>query len=303
MSGRIVRASKFRHVFGQAAKKEKCFIGTKLTSNAWDSNYIAVSPNYFAMCWASAGGGVYAVLDHNKPCKIATAPLVSVHKAAVLDLDFNPFNEHLIASGSEDCNVCITGIPEGGVTENITTPLQTLQGHRKKVGTVDFHPAANNVLATSSGDFTVKLWDIEKGDEMFSTAGHTDLISAVSWNQDGTRLLTACRDKKLRILDPRAQSVVSECHCHDGVKGLRALWMGNKDISSLSVSLRCLKENMPCGIPETWKRLFAVRLSILTLVLSCLSMIMRTLSCTSLVRVMVTSVTTKLLMKILTFTS
>lgn len=53
MSGRIVRASKFRHVFGQGGKKELCFMGTKLTSNAWDSNYIAVSPSFFAMCWVS----------------------------------------------------------------------------------------------------------------------------------------------------------------------------------------------------------------------------------------------------------
>ena len=172
---------------------------------------------------------MYAVFENDKPGKLASVPLVSVHKAAVLDLDFNPFNEHLIASGGEDCNICITGIPEGGLKENITTPLQTLTGHRKKVGTVNFHPAANNVLASSSGDFTVKLWDIEKGDEMFSTAGHTDLISSVDWNQDGTQLVTACRDKKLRVIDPRAQTVVAEGHCHDGVKGLRALWMGNKD--------------------------------------------------------------------------
>jgi len=229
MSGRVVRASKFRHIFGTGAKKEACFIGTKLTNSAWDSNFIACSTTHFAMAWASAGGGVYAVFDINKPGKLASVPLVSVHKSAVLDLDFNPFNESLIASCSEDCNVCITGIPEGGVTENISTPLQTLQGHRRKVGTCNFHPAANNVLATSSADFTVKLWDIEKGEEMFSTPGHTDLITSVSFNAMGDQLVTACRDKKLRIIDPRAQNVVSETHCHDGVKGIRSLWLGNKD--------------------------------------------------------------------------
>lgn len=241
MSGKIVRSSKFRHVFGTGAKKDNCFMGTKLTSSAWDSNYIAVSPSYFAMCWASGGGGVYAVLNHTNPCKLANVPLVSVHKAAVLDLDFNPFNEHLIASVSEDCNVCITGIPQGGLTENISTPLQTLSGHRRKVGTANFHPAANNVLATSSADFTVKLWDVEQGEEMFSTGGHTDLISAVSWNADGSLLVSGCRDKKLRVIDPRGQTIVTETVCHEGVKGLRALWLGNKD-KILSVGFSKLSE-------------------------------------------------------------
>jgi coronin-1B/1C/6 len=94
---------------------------------------------------------------------------------------------------------------------------------------VNFHPCANNVLASSSADFTVKLWDIEKGDELFTTSGASDLITSVSWNGDGSQLATGCRDKKLRILDPRAQTVVAETICHEGVKGLRALWMGNKN--------------------------------------------------------------------------
>eukprot|EP01107_Rhizomastix_libera_P010727 TRINITY_DN27_c0_g1_i1.p1 TRINITY_DN27_c0_g1~~TRINITY_DN27_c0_g1_i1.p1 ORF type:complete len:452 (+),score=116.56 TRINITY_DN27_c0_g1_i1:25-1380(+) len=229
MSGRVVRASKFRHVFGTAAKKEQCFIGTKLTISAWDSNFVAANTKYLAMAWQSAGGGVFAVLPHDKPGKLGDIPLVQVHKAAVLDLDWHPFNESLIASASEDCNVAITGIPEGGLTTSITSPLQVLSGHRRKVGTVNFHPSANNVLATSSADFTVKLWDIEKGEEMFSTGGHTDLISTVCWNGDGSQLVTGCRDKKLRIIDPRGQTILGETICHQGVKGLRALWMPNKD--------------------------------------------------------------------------
>jgi len=37
-----------------------------------------------------------------------------------------------------------------------------LKGHTRRVPTVDFHPTANNVVVTSSGDNTVRLWDIEK---------------------------------------------------------------------------------------------------------------------------------------------
>jgi WD40 repeat protein len=229
MAGRIVRASKFRHVFANPAKPENCFLGIKPASTAWDSNFITANTKFFAMLWSSSGGGVYAVINHDQAGKLGDLPLVSVHKAAVLDLDCNPFNESLIASASEDCNVCICGIPEGGLKENLMTPLQTLTAHKRKVGTVNFHPCANNILATSASDTTVKLWDIEKGDEMFSIGGHTDIVQSVSWNLNGSLLCSACRDKKLRIIDPRAQTVVSDNTCHQGVKGLRSLWMGDKD--------------------------------------------------------------------------
>jgi coronin-1B/1C/6 len=51
----------------------------------------------------------------------------------VLDTDFNPFNDHVIASASEDCKVMIWKIPENGLTDHISTPALTLTGHGRKV--------------------------------------------------------------------------------------------------------------------------------------------------------------------------
>ena len=41
---RGVRSSKFRHVFGSPAKKEKCYENIRLTRTAHDSNIFAVNP-------------------------------------------------------------------------------------------------------------------------------------------------------------------------------------------------------------------------------------------------------------------
>src|SRR5215470_12183703 len=40
---RFVRASKYRHVFGQPGKKEYAYENVKVTSSAWDTNMVAVS--------------------------------------------------------------------------------------------------------------------------------------------------------------------------------------------------------------------------------------------------------------------
>jgi len=225
---KVVRSSKFRHVFGTAAKREHCYDGVKISKSAWDSNKIKVNTKFVAAIWESGGGGAFACMNHESSGKIpASLPLVCGHKAEILDIDFNPFHEHLIASAAEDSYVKIWHIPDGGLKANMTDPVQTLQGHRRKVGTTDFHPVAANILATSSSDFEVKLWDIEKGSAVLTVGHHADLIQGVAWSYNGSEFATASKDRKIRIVDPRGNKVVQEKEAHQGIKGSRVLYLGN----------------------------------------------------------------------------
>lgn len=92
-----------------------------------------------------------------------------------------------------------------------------------------FHPTASNVLASASTDLTIKLWDIEKGQEKQEVTGHTEIIQSLSWNYNGSLLATTCRDKKLRIFDVRSNKVVQEGAGHQGIKGSRVVWLGESD--------------------------------------------------------------------------
>jgi len=194
---KVVRSSKFRHVFGTPAKREHSYDGVKVSRSAWDSNKIKVNTKFVAAIWEAGGGGAFACMNHEATGKIpATLPLICGHKAEILDIDFSPFNEHLVASASEDSYVKIWQIPEGGLKSNMTDPIQSLQGHRRKVGTTDFNPIASNILATSSSDLEVKLWDIEKGVAALTVGGHADLIQGLAWNHVGSEFATASKDKK-----------------------------------------------------------------------------------------------------------
>jgi len=228
---RVVRSSKFRHVFGIPFKKEECYDELKVTRNAWDSNYVDANPLYFGVVWEAAGGGAFAVIPYGNSGKVdAKTPLITGHKLPVLDIAFNPFNDNLVASASEDCYVKIWGIPEGGLKENMSEPLQTLSGHKRKVGTIQFNPVANNILASTSTDFSVKIWDIQKGTAVCSVdAQHTDIIQSSDWNTNGTLLATSCKDKKIRVVDPRSGSIAAEGEGHQGIKGSRACWLGTKE--------------------------------------------------------------------------
>lgn len=105
--------------------------------------------------------------------------------------------------------------------------MQANSGSRK-VGHVLFNPAAENVLASSSGDFTVKIWDIEAGASKL-TLNVNEVIQSMSWSANGSLLVTTSRDKKLRIWDVRQEKPVHEGAGHPGAKNSRAVWMGEHD--------------------------------------------------------------------------
>ncbi|KAK9321203.1 hypothetical protein V1517DRAFT_327054 [Lipomyces orientalis] len=236
MSGRFVRASKYRHVYGQQTKKELCYENVRVSNNAWDSNLIKVNPLYLSVNWNASGGGAFAVIPLSERGKIPDQiPLFRGHTATVLDTDWNPFDDHVIASGSDDGKVGIWKVPEDfsvfteqGEAITDVSPTAKLSGHTRKVGHVQFHPVANNVLASSSGDYTVKLWDIEAG-KAKTTLKHNDMIVSMSFNYIGSLIATTSRDKKIRIWDPRSEKVVVEGPGHAGAKNQRVVWMGEYD--------------------------------------------------------------------------
>lgn len=63
---KFVRSSKFRHVFGTAAKKDKCYEGFQVSGNSVDSAYCAVNPKFLAIILKAAGGGAFLVLRHDE---------------------------------------------------------------------------------------------------------------------------------------------------------------------------------------------------------------------------------------------
>ncbi|KAL2008432.1 hypothetical protein VTN00DRAFT_6626 [Thermoascus crustaceus] len=237
MSGRFVRSSKYRHVFGRPTRKEQCYDNVRVSRNAWDTNLIKVNPKYLAINWESGGGGAFGVIPLHERGKLPERiPLFRGHTAVVLDTDWNPFNDDLIASCSDDGKVFLWRVPENfTVTPDIpadeiqdVNPVGKLSGHPRKVGHVLFNPAAENVLATSSGDFTIKIWDIEAGAAKL-TLNVGELVQSQSWSANGSLLVTTSRDKKLRIWDVRQERPAHETNGHSGAKNSRCVWLGEHD--------------------------------------------------------------------------
>jgi coronin-2 len=136
------------------------------------------------------------------------APKVAGHKQEVLDIAWNPFDDNIIASSSEDATVKIWQIPEGGLVENLTKPLLTLEGvHQRRIGLIAWNPVAANILLSASHDHIIAIWNLETQQAINVIECHPDIIFSVSWNHNGSLIATTCKDKQLRIIDPRSGEV------------------------------------------------------------------------------------------------
>nr|XP_054604645.1 coronin-2B isoform X2 [Nothobranchius furzeri] len=213
--------SKFRHVFGKSSSKDHSYNRVPITRSVHDNHYCSANPSFIAVVTECAGGGSFLVLPVHHVCRLEPHhPRVCGHSGRVLDVKWNPFDDHCIASCSEDCTVKIWDIPICGVQQNINKARKTLIGHCRRVAIIEWHPTAVNLLLSSAYDCKVLLWDVSQAGAVIRqpvrvvlTPVHyrypsEALLLSVSFNKDGSRLAVTSKDRRVRVLDPRAGKIL-----------------------------------------------------------------------------------------------
>jgi coronin-1B/1C/6 len=238
MSGRFVRASKYRHVHAVPAKPAGSFLGVSVATSG-DGNYIHSNGKYIVYSLGSrGGGGPVRIHRTDQPGRLAARlPTYTVHKAKVLDFAFSPFNDDMLATCAEDNLVKISTLKDGWTSHidnkqgDIKEADITMHGNEKKVTGLQWHPTANGVLATSGFDHTARVFNVET-QSVVLTYQHDDACNHVRWNRDGSQLASTSKDKKIRIFDPRQQETAQVCHGFDGAKKASVEWCKNNMIAA-----------------------------------------------------------------------
>ncbi|HHP7243647.1 MAG TPA: protein kinase domain-containing protein [Elainellaceae cyanobacterium] len=76
--------------------------------------------------------------------------------------------------------------------------VNTLTGHSSWVTCVAVNPATPT-LASSSLDDTVKVWNLQTGESLFTLRGHTKAVNAIAISPDGKILASASDDYSIKI--------------------------------------------------------------------------------------------------------
>lgn len=223
------KASKYKNAAPIVPKAEACVREICVGSYQTYGNNIAASGAFMAFNWEHTGSSVAVLPLDDCGRKSKTMPLLHGHTDTVTDLKFSPFHDGLLATASQDCLVKIWHIPEKGLEQSLSDPEAIFSHKQRRVETVGFHPTADGLMySTAAG--CVALFDLSTQKEIFSNNEHPEVIQSASWREDGSVLATSCKDKNVRIFDPRAAGspIQLTAESHQSIKDSRVVWLGNQ---------------------------------------------------------------------------
>ena len=135
-------------------------------------------------------------------------------------LAWSPMELGLLASGTDD-GVLSLFRPTDEMCSSFTKSEHFFQAHAKSIEDIQFSPIQGHVLATSSSDNTIKLFDLRDPSKMVSSAlqikSHSSDVNVISWNSINPNLLASGDDEGIiKVFDLRFpnKAALSEIDFH-----------------------------------------------------------------------------------------
>ncbi|KAL6846044.1 hypothetical protein ACP4OV_023492 [Aristida adscensionis] len=138
--------------------------------------------------WDLAAGNDASVLDAHQ--------VFEAHEDLVEDVAWHIKDQNIFGSVGDDCKLMIWDL-------RTSKPEKSIVAHQKEVNSLSFNPFNEWILATASGDATIKLFDLRKLSRSLHTFdSHEGEVFQVEWNPNlATVLASSAADKRVMIWD------------------------------------------------------------------------------------------------------
>ncbi|MGW8250937.1 MAG: WD40 repeat domain-containing protein, partial [Anaerolineales bacterium] len=149
----------------------------------------SLSPDWTRL--ATVISNTVQVWDATSGQKLINTP---VYPRGITRYQYSPDSMYLAVAEGED-------FPEIHLLDaNSYQEISSWAAHAKWINDLAFSPDGTR-LASTSGDMTVKLWQVPTGEELLTLRGHTASVGDIVFSQDGARLATTSYDGTIKVWD------------------------------------------------------------------------------------------------------
>ncbi|GFN90554.1 tho complex subunit 3-like [Plakobranchus ocellatus] len=129
---------------------------------------------------------------------------IQAHSAKVHSVAWSCDGRRL-ASGSFDKTVCIYNLDK----ERLTKDYTVFKGHGASVDQLCWNPKNPDLLATASGDKTVRIWDA-RTNKAAATVGTTGENINICWSPDGSTIAVGNKDDLVTFIDAKSHKKITD---------------------------------------------------------------------------------------------
>lgn len=165
--------------------------------------------------WDIGGVGLTSV-EGMDPLHCKSLTTLKAHEKDINSLDIAP-NNRLLVSGSQDRTAKIWEVEYTNGSKGPVAALKllgTCKGHKRGVWSVKFG-RAERVLATGSGDKTIKLWNLEDFSCVKTFEGHTNSVLRVDFLNLGMQLVSSGSDGLVKLWNVRTEECMTTLDNHE----------------------------------------------------------------------------------------
>ncbi|KAJ2749610.1 hypothetical protein GGI19_005569, partial [Coemansia pectinata] len=197
-----------------------------------ENDPLRASAKFIAFSCAGVGGQV-GVVCRDSPGRVPAKLARIVHGADVVSMEFDPFDEAVLATAGTDCKLQMWRIPDSPLNDESLFELEEyIHVTADRVHQIRFHPCAKGVIAVLVSDAGQQAIYVYHGLVLHFIVGRCeDGIHSFAWSPNGEQIaLTTKKSKQVRMYDARTQDLLSKGPSMNSIRPCRIAWLGNSQL-------------------------------------------------------------------------